>query len=391
MELRASFKQTEVGVIPMDWNVKSLKEICNMKSGVGITNDSIDEFSLYPCYGGNGHRGYTTKFTHDGKYALIGRQGALCGNVSEVSGKFFASEHAIVVTPLPQTDISWLTFVLAKMNLNQYSESSAQPGLSVEKLLKLRLPGPFEKSEQTAIASALSDADALIQSLQKLITKKRQIKQGAMQTLLNPYENGVLKPGWREKKLGEYLIGQPDYGINAAAVSFSDRLPVYIRITDISDDGEFISENPVSVENKNSVQYYLNKGDIVFARTGASVGKSYLYNPKDGPLVFAGFLIRVRPNPNFLLADYLASYVTTDRYWEWVKVMSMRSGQPGINGNEFAQLPILLPPLEEQNRITTILSDMAANIAELKSKLAKYQQIKQGMMQNLLTGRIRLV
>src|SRR6266404_10002981 len=145
MELRRQYKQTELGMIPDDWEVKKLAAICSMKSGEGITRANIDQFSKYPCYGGNGLRGFTSRFTHDGNYALIGRQGALCGNVFGVGGKFFASEHAVVVTAFAQTDVRWLTFFLGRMNLNQYSESSAQPGLSVSKILKLAITIPPTK------------------------------------------------------------------------------------------------------------------------------------------------------------------------------------------------------------------------------------------------------
>ncbi|MEW6242301.1 MAG: restriction endonuclease subunit S, partial [Chloroflexota bacterium] len=200
MEVKAGFKHTEVGVIPEDWQVTTLAKVSKMKSGDSITGTDIDQFSEYPCYGGNGLRGFTSRFTHDGKYALIGRQGALCGNVLGVSGKFFASEHAVVVTPFEQTDIQWLTYVLEDMKLNQYSESSAQPGLSVAKILNLALAVPPTKAEQEAIAEALSDADALIEALDGLIAKKRQVRQGAMQELLKPKET------WVEKKLGNTAI-----------------------------------------------------------------------------------------------------------------------------------------------------------------------------------------
>jgi type I restriction enzyme S subunit len=135
----------------------------------------------------------------------------------------------------------------------------------------------------------------------------------------------------------------------------------------------------------------LNQGDLVFARTGASVGKSYLYDTGDGQLVFAGFLIRVRPNPEVLVSAFLAAYVTTRSYWNWVRFMSMRSGQPGINGNEYAQLPIPLPSLPEQTAIAEVLSDMDAEIVALQQRLAKTRALKQGMMQELLTGKTRLV
>ena len=167
-----------------EWVVKRLDAVCSMKSGEGITSADIDDGATFPCFGGNGLRGYTECFTHDGNYALIGRQGALCGNVLCVNGKFFASEHAIVATPFSQTDIVWLTFVLGKMNLNQYSESSAQPGLSVSKLLDLTIYSPPTKAEQTAIAAILSEMDAEIAALETKLAKNRAIKEGMMHKLL---------------------------------------------------------------------------------------------------------------------------------------------------------------------------------------------------------------
>lgn len=166
------------------WEVKRLGAVCTMKSGEAITSANIDDFSRYPCYGGNGLRGYTSRFTHSGGYVLIGRQGALCGNVLVVEGFFFASEHAVAVTASPQTDFRWLGFMLGKMRLNQYSESSAQPGLSVAKLLDLELPVPPTKTEQSAIAEVLSDMDAEIGALEARLAKARLVKQGMMQELL---------------------------------------------------------------------------------------------------------------------------------------------------------------------------------------------------------------
>lgn len=167
-----------------EWGVKSLEEVCSMKSGESITSANIDQFSKYPCYGGNGIRGYTLRFTHNGVYTLIGRQGALCGNVFGVEGAFFASEHAIVVTASDNTNIKWLTYALERMNLNQYSESSAQPGLSVSKILKLEVAVPATKDEQAAISTVLMDMDAELAALEQRLAKTRDLKQGMMQELL---------------------------------------------------------------------------------------------------------------------------------------------------------------------------------------------------------------
>jgi type I restriction enzyme, S subunit len=212
-----------------------------------------------------------------------------------------------------------------------------------------------------------------------------ELKKGYKQT-----EVGVIPEEWEVASLGTCLTSSPDYGINAPAVRYSDNLPVYIRITDITEDGRFSPDKRVSVNSASSGNYFLKDGDIVFARTGASVGKSYRYNPKDGLLVFAGFLIRVRPDVQKLLPDFAAAYVTTGAYWQWVRLMSMRSGQPGINGNEYTQLPIPRPSLHEQRAIAAALSDVDGLIGGLEQLIAKKRDLKQAAMQQLLTGKKRL-
>lgn len=177
------YKSSELGQIPEDWEVNPLGDVCSLKSGLGITSKDIDDSSTYKCFGGNGLRGYTQRYTHEGNYVLIGRQGALCGNIQYVSGRFFASEHALVATPSNFSNAMWLAVYLERMNLNQYSESSAQPGLSAEKLRILKLITPTNE-EQTAIATILSDMDSELTALQQKLAKARSLKQGMMQQLL---------------------------------------------------------------------------------------------------------------------------------------------------------------------------------------------------------------
>ncbi|CAG0943486.1 hypothetical protein GPROT2_02143 [Gammaproteobacteria bacterium] len=212
-----------------------------------------------------------------------------------------------------------------------------------------------------------------------------EVRPGYKQTAV-----GVIPEEWNVSQLGDCLETRPSYGINAAAVPFSDRLPVYIRITDISDDGHFSPAPRVSVRSEMSHEFLLADGDIVFARTGASVGKSYKYNPNDGPLVYAGFLIRVRTDAEKLLPAFVAAFATTGTYWRWVRLMSMRSGQPGINGNEYARLPVPLPSLDEQRAIAAALSDVDALLGGLDRLIAKKRDLKQAAMQQLLTGQTRL-
>ncbi|WP_416638112.1 restriction endonuclease subunit S [Pseudomonas sp. OHS18] len=136
------------GQYPRHWTSQKLKYVASLQSGEGITSDDISDVGEYPVYGGNGVRGYTSSYTHDGTYPLIGRQGALCGNINYASGKFWASEHAVVVSVHRNYVARWLGEVLRSMNLNQYSQSAAQPGISVEVIENLPIPVPPSQSRK---------------------------------------------------------------------------------------------------------------------------------------------------------------------------------------------------------------------------------------------------
>lgn len=203
-------------------------------------------------------------------------------------------------------------------------------------------------------------------------------------------EIGVIPNDWIVSTLLACLVGKPSYGINAPAIEYSPQLPRYIRITDITESGAYSNNKSVSVEAKNIDRYYLAENDIVLARTGASVGKSYLYQKKDGNLVYAGFLIKASVNANVADARYIFACLHTQRYWQWVKTVSVRSGQPGINGEEYSMYLLPLPPRFEQTAIAEALSDVDSLISALKKLIAKKKAIKKGAMQELLTGKKRL-
>jgi type I restriction enzyme S subunit len=196
---------------------------------------------------------------------------------------------------------------------------------------------------------------------------------------------------WEVKKLGECCLVKGEYGINASAVEFSDELPAYLRITDIDNDGNYSSIKKTSVGDPNYEQFILKDGDIVFARTGATVGKTYLYKSKDGILVFAGFLIRFRTNEKILMVNHLKYFTESKLYWDWVKTVSMRSGQPGINAEEYSSLKIPLPPLPEQKAIAQVLSTADAAIHTTEKLISQKILRKKWLMQQLLTGKKRLM
>ena len=201
---------------------------------------------------------------------------------------------------------------------------------------------------------------------------------------------GIIPQEWDVKRLVDLCHNTGDYGINAPAVSYREDLPTYLRITDIDGWGKFIETDKVSVDNPNSSQFILRDGDIVFARTGATVGKTYLYDSKDGQLVFAGFLIRFTSNSNKAVPYYIKACTETASYWNWVRVISQRSGQPGINSVEYGAMKLAVPPMEEQRKIAEILGVWDEAIERQSRLIEKLEMRKRALMQRLLTGRTRL-
>lgn len=252
---------------------------------------------------------------------------------------------------------------------------------------------PKSTLEQQKIADCLCSLDDLIRVEAEKLAALKDHKKGLIQQLFPVEGEKVPKlrfpefkdcEEWEYKKLGDCLLRHPEYGLNAAAVPYSDNLPTYLRITDISEDGFFVSQQKVSVDWDVTEENYLDDGDIVLARTGASVGKSYMYRNYDGKLVFAGFLIRIKPNKNRLVSELLYQFLSTEIYWKWVDLTSQRSGQPGINGNEYASLSVPLPPtINEQQKIADCLSSLDEQMNVQKQKIEDLKLHKKGLMQGL--------
>lgn len=171
-----------IGEIPEGWKCLSLKNLCSMQAGKNLISEQIASSGLYPVYGGNGIRGWYDDFNTDGDYILIGRQGALCGNVHKVSGKFWATEHAVVTTPKRLfVMVEFLYYLLVGMNLNQYaSNSAAQPGLSVNAILNVKTilpPLPEQESIAKMLDSKCAQIDSLIAEKESLIADLTEYKK----------------------------------------------------------------------------------------------------------------------------------------------------------------------------------------------------------------------
>lgn len=195
---------------------------------------------------------------------------------------------------------------------------------------------------------------------------------------------------WELAPLASLLSEPLSYGINAPAVPYNRSLPTYIRITDINEDGTYNDTDKASVISSEAYKYQLKNGDIVLARTGASTGKSYLYTDKDGALVFAGFLIKAAIDFKKHNPYYIFCQLHTRRYWDWVAMISMRSGQPGINSKEYGSLLIPVTDKTEQDRIAETLTFFDTHIANLTELIEKKKAIREGALEDLISGRTRI-
>ena len=194
---------------------------------------------------------------------------------------------------------------------------------------------------------------------------------------------------WKTQYLRNLCKNVGEYGLNASAIPFTEGLPLYLRITDITEEGTYSDKQRVSV-NYTGTEKLLKNNDFLFARTGATVGKTYLNNNTTDKIAFAGYLIRFVPDLEKIHPYFLSLYCQTEEYWNWVKICSARSGQPGISAEEYGKLPIPCPPVEEQRKIVEVLETWDKAIGLTKRLIEQKELQKKYLMQQLLTGRTRI-
>jgi type I restriction enzyme S subunit len=183
--------------------------------------------------------------------------------------------------------------------------------------------------------------------------------------------------GWTPTTLQEVALGKGEYGANVPKGGYDPSLPRYVRITDISDDGTLIPSSLASISHEAANGYLLSDGDLLFARSGATVGKTFLYDSRYGSCAFAGYLIRFRLDPKRIDSRFARSVVQSQSYWEWVRSRQRAQAQPNINAKEYADLPILLPPLDEQRRIADVLRSVDETIAAAEAVHAAALHVQQ--------------
>lgn len=398
-----------LGEVPAHWDVLQLRHLARMKSGETITSDSIRDAGEYPVYGGNGLRGYSNSFTHDGSYILIGRQGALCGNVNYATARFWASEHAVVVQPLRPLVTRWLGEMLRAMNLNRYSVSAAQPGLAVEMIAALRTAVP-PMSEQRAIAAFLdretARIDALVAEQERLIELLREKRQAvishAVTKGLDPHapmkDSGIEWMGdvpahWTVKPIkcvARLESGhtpsryRPEYWENCTVPWFSLSDIWQVREAGRSvvvETNERVSELGIA----NSAARKLPAGTVMLSRT-ASVGFSAIMGVEMATTQdFANWVCGPCLLPEFLL------HVFRSMKSEFSRLM-MGSTHNTIYMPDIQAMRCAVPPVKEQGTIVAFISDQTervdARLADATEAVCLLSERRSALISAAVTGQI---
>ena len=319
--------------------------------------------------------------------------GDLLGRVALIpeNNRFVLNQRVALLRVTDNTDVRFL-FSIINANQRYFKREgagSSQLNISRDSVENFIVDSPTV-DEQKKIGTYFDTLDHLITLHQRKYDKLQIIKKSMLEKMFP--QSGSCFPeirfkgftdSWEQRKLGD-MASSFEYGLNAAAKAY-DGENKYIRITDIDDNThKFLTDSLTSpdIDLTGADNYKLTEGDILFARTGASVGKSYIYRNSDGLVYYAGFLIRARINEEYD-KEFVFQNTLTDRYNKYIAVTSQRSGQPGVNAQEYAEFEINVPKKEEQTKIGTYFRNLDHLITLHQREVEKLQNIKKSMLETM--------
>lgn len=432
MEVKRGYKQTEVGVIPEDWETRQLQQISDSDFPICYGIVQVGSFApngvpvlaiknLNLDYSNNIHRAsaaterpYTRSRVRPND-VLVSVKGTT-GRVGIVPSHFHGNISRDLARIRPRAEVApRFVYQMLQSDLEQRRLTNATVGttrmeLSITILKQFSISLPPTLAEQEAIAGALSDADALIESLERILAKKRQIKQGAMQELLTgkkrlpvfeaklgykQTEAGTIPTDWIPATLGDMTtkVGSGITPTGGSRVYKDDGRP-FLRSQNVGwgalllDDIAFIDEETHGRFRDTEIEL----DDVFLNITGASIGRSAVADSRVEHGNVNQHVCIIRTDPDRLHPMFLNYFLLSTAGQRQIDSFQAGGNRQGLNFGQVRSFRLPFPPtLAEQTAIASVLSDMDTEIGALETKLVKARQVKQGMMQELLTGRIRLV
>lgn len=407
-----------VPYIPDDWKVVRLKDIAKLQSGEGITSDSIDITGKYPVYGGNGLRGYTDSYTNEGSYVLIGRQGALCGNINYAHGKFFASEHAVVVyTHEKDENNTWLGETLRTANFNRLSASAAQPGLAVSVLNFQMIPYPPKDIREKIgvyLDAKLSAIDKRMTVLEKQKDAYTRLKKSTIHQAvtrgLNPNVRlkdsgiewiGMIPEHWcrfRLKDLGYMYGGLTGKSGDDFRCDDATKTKPYIPFTNILNHTVIDNRKlHYVVMREDEQQNKVKANDLIFLMSSEdyeSIAKSAVVMGAIGEVYLNSFCRGLRITNKECYAPFLNYQLNSEIYRDALRFEARGFTRINIKVDRVASHFISLPPLSEQQAIAAYLDEKCAKIDAALENIGKQieasKRLKRATINEAISGKAKI-
>jgi type I restriction enzyme S subunit len=394
-------------LLPRDWQIRALTDLVEFLDGMRRPVKETDRASMrgdIPYYGASGIVDYVDKYLFDEELVLLSEDGENIISRSlplafRITGKAWVNNHAHVLRPKTVVDARFLTAYLESLNYERFNSGTAQPKLNKAAVANLAIALPKSYQEQSRIADALTDTDALIDSLEQLLTKKRQIKQGAMQELLTGKRR---LPGftgrWAETTLFDLAGRKKDLFDDGDWIESEHIRNEGIRLIQTGNIGvgRFIDkEEKKYIDDRSFSQLRckpLQIGDLLICRLADPAGRAcVLPNIEEDKVVTSVDVTIFRPSSDTASREFLAQFFSRPMWFKAVGELSGGTTHKRIARGALGHIGITLPGLAEQAAIAEVLSDLDAAITAIESRLTKARALKQAMAQALLAGRIRLV
>ena len=350
------------------WN--DVLKIFNGKNQKAVENPN----GLYPIYGSGGIMSYADDYICPENCTIIGRKGNI-NNPIFVPTKFWNVDTAFGLYPSDFLHPRYLYYFCKIYDFEKHNKATTIPSLVKNDLLNISMPvPPMETQEQ--IVAELDQINDLIAKNRELLS---QLNALAQSLFYDTFGDPITNPkGWKLQQLKDLVVGKLTYGSGASGIPF-DNCIRYIRITDIDDTGRLKPEIASSPSNYDS-KYDLVDGDILFARSGATVGKSFLYKDYIGKAIYAGYLIRARVNNEFILPIYLYTVSKTRYYIDYITSSIRGAAQPNVNAQLYGAFVIPVPPLSLQEEFAAKAEAIEAQKAKVEAEIAELQTLLDARM-----------
>ena len=384
-------------MLPKGWRLSTLGEVFTLQAGKNITakdiKDAVTESHPYKCYGGNGVRGFVALYNREGDFPIIGRQGALCGNINIAKGKFYATEHAVVVESYCDVDLMWAYYILTTLNLNQYATATAQPGLSVAVINDVCIPIPPRK-EQERISKEIEHWFDLIDQIEQGKSDLQTIIKQTKSKIIDLAIHGKLVPQDPNDEPAIELLKRINPDFTPCDNGHSEKLPknwtwakginIFLPMKSTKPkDEEFQYIDIDSIDNKRQIingiktlktskapsraSRYTQKNDVIF-----SMVRPYLRNIakviNDNCIASTGFYV-CSPTPKLLNSDYCYYLMISEYVVNGLNQFMKGDNSPSISKGHIDEWLFPLPPFAEQQRIVQKIEALFSVLDNIQNAL----------------------